>query len=253
MNGISVSGLARAYGGTFLVFSDYMRPAIRVAAISGYPTIFVFTHDSIGVGEDGPTHQPVEHFAALRAIPNLLVFRPADANETAAAWKFALQYRDGPAALLLTRQGLPVLDQNKYGSATNLSKGAYVLVSADKPDVLLLGTGSEVSIALEACEKLTAEGIGSQVVSMPCWELFEKQEQKYKDSVLPPAVKARVGIEAGVEQGWSKWLGDKGVFIGMSSFGASAPGKVCFEKFDITVEKTIEAAKKSLKSVRHPQ
>ena len=246
MNGISVSGLARAYGGTFLVFSDYMRPAIRVAAMSGYPTIFVFTHDSIGIGEDGPTHQPVEQLAALRAIPNLLVFRPADANETAQAWKFTLEYREGPVALLLTRQGLPVLDQEKLGSAENLSKGAYVLVEADKPDVLLLATGSEVSLAMGACEKLAADGISARVVSMPCWELFEKQSKEYKDSVLPPNVKARVGIEAGVEQGWNKWLGEEGIFIGMSSFGASAPGKVCFEKFGITVENTIAAAKKTI-------
>ena len=246
MNGISVSGLARAYSGTFLVFSDYMRGAIRVAAMSKYPTIFVFTHDSIGVGEDGPTHQPVEQLAALRAIPNLLVFRPADANETAQAWKFVLEHRDGPAALLLTRQGLPVIDQDKYGSATNLSKGAYVLAGADKPDVLLLASGSEVSVALEAAEKLAAEKIAAQVVSMPCWKLFEKQDKEYQDSVLPPNVKARVGIEASVEQGWSKWLGDKGIFIGMSSFGASAPAKVCFEKFSITTENVIQAVKKSM-------
>jgi transketolase len=243
MNGISISGLARAYGGTFLVFSDYMRGAIRVAALSKYPTIFVFTHDSIGVGEDGPTHQPVEHIAALRAMPNLIVFRPADANETAQAWKFALEYRDGPVALLLTRQGLTVLDQDKYNSAANLSKGAYVLAGADKPDVLLLASGSEVGVALEAAEKLAVEGVIAQVVSMPCWELFEKQSKEYKDSVIPPQTKARVGIEAGVELGWSKWLGDNGIFIGMSSFGASAPAKVCFEKFGITVDNVIEAAK----------
>jgi transketolase len=245
MNGISVSGLMRAYGGTFLVFSDYMRGAVRVAALSKYPTIFVFTHDSVGIGEDGPTHQPVEQIAALRAMPNLMVIRPADANETAQAWKFALERRDGPVALLLTRQGLAVIDQNKYSSATNLSQGAYVLLGADKPDVLLLATGSEVSIALDAAEKLAAEGISAQVVSMPCWGLFEKQSKEYRDSVLPPNVKARVGIEAGVELGWSKWLGDRGIFIGMSSFGASAPGKVCFEKFGITVENIVKAAKKS--------
>jgi len=252
INGISVSGLLRAYGGTFLVFSDYMRGAIRVAAFSRYPTIFVFTHDSIGVGEDGPTHQPVEHAAALRAIPNLLVFRPADANETVQAWKYALEHRDGPVALLLTRQGLAVLDQAKYASAANLSKGAYVLLGADKPaaagkpDVLLLASGSEVSLALGAAERLAKDGIKAQVVSMPSWELFERQDQKYKDSVLPPSVRARVGIEAGVELGWSKWLGDNGIFIGMSSFGASAPFKVCFEKFGITVEAAVAAAKKSL-------
>jgi transketolase len=246
MNGISVSGLMRAYGGTFLVFSDYMRGAVRVAALSKYPTIFVFTHDSVGIGEDGPTHQPVEHIAALRAMPNLMVIRPADGNETVQAWNFALEHRDGPVALLFTRQGLAVIDQSKYGSATNLSKGAYVLLGANKPDVLLLASGSEVSITLDAAEKVAAEGISAQVVSMPCWELFEKQSKKYRDSVLPPGVKARVGIEAGVEQGWSKWLGDKGIFVGMSSFGASAPGKVCFEKFGITVENVIKETKKSV-------
>jgi len=246
MNGISVSGLLRAYGATFLVFSDYMRAAIRVAALSKYPTMFVFTHDSIGLGEDGPTHQPVEQLAALRAIPNLLVIRPADANETVQAWKFALEYRDGPVALLFTRQGLPVLDQNRYGSATNLSKGAYILVGADKSDVLLLASGSEVSIALQAAEKLTGEGIKAQVVSMPCWELFEKQDKEYRESVIPPDVKARVGIEAGVEMGWHKWLGEKGIFIGMSTFGASAPWKVCFEKFGITVDTVLATAKKLL-------
>jgi transketolase len=272
MNGISVSGLLRAYGATFLVFSDYMRAAIRVAALSKYPTMFVFTHDSIGLGEDGPTHQPVEQLAALRAIPNLLVIRPADANETVQAWKFTLQYRDGPVVLLFTRQGLPVLDQNRYSSTTNLSKGAYILVGADKsglrslqpsqplrrsrhyggegPDVLLLASGSEVSIALQAAEKLATEGIKAQVVSMPCWELFEKQSKEYRDSVIPPDVKARVGIEAGVELGWHKWLGEKGVFIGMSTFGASAPWKVCFEKFGITTERIVEAAKKSMGMTR---
>jgi len=248
MNGISASGLTRAYGGTFLVFSDYMRPAIRMAALSRHPTIFVFTHDSIGVGEDGPTHQPVEHVAALRAIPDLMVFRPADANETAQVWKFVLKHRDGPVALCLTRQGLSVLDQSKYGSAANVSKGAYVLIDVDNPDVLLLSTGSEIGVALAAYEKLQAEGINARVVSMPCWELFEKQPQEYKDSVLLPSVKVRIGIEAGVEHGWGKWLGSKGTFIGMSTFGASAPAKVCFEKFGITVEKVVEAAKKSIAS-----
>jgi transketolase len=223
-----------------------MRPAIRVAAMSEYPTIFVFTHDSIGVGEDGPTHQPVEHLAALRSIPNLIVIRPADANETVQAWKFALQHRDGPVTLLLTRQGLPVLDQNKYASATNLSKGAYILAGVDKPDVLLLASGSEVSVALCAAEGLAKEGIKAQVVSMPCWELFEKQSQQYKDSVLPPTVKGRIGIEAGVELGWHKYIGDKGVFVGMSSFGASAPFKICMQKFGITADNVVKTAKKVL-------
>jgi transketolase len=179
-------------------------------------------------------------------MPNLIVFRPADANETAQAWKYTLEHRDGPVALLLTRQGLPVLDQNKYSSAANLCKGAYVLTGMDKPDVLLLASGSEISIALCAAEGLAKENIKANVISMPSWELFEKQSKEYKDSVLPPAVKARVGIEAGVELGWQKWLGDKGIFIGMSSFGASAPYKVCFEKFGITSQNVIIAAKKIL-------
>ncbi len=248
MNGISVSGLARAYAGTFMVFSDYMRPAIRLAALSKYPTIFVFTHDSIGLGEDGPTHQPVEHLAALRAIPNLLVFRPADANETAQAWKYTLQNKDKPVILLLTRQGLPVLDQQKYGSAEDgVAKGAYILTKQDNPDILLLATGSEVEIAISAAQALAADNIKAQVISMPCWKLFEQQDQTYKDSVLPPSVTARVAIEAGIEQGWNKYLGNKGVFIGMKTFGASAPAKTCFQNFGITTENVIAASKKLLK------
>lgn len=246
LNGISVSGILRAYGGTFFVFSDYMRPSVRVAAISKYPSIFVWTHDSIGVGEDGPTHQPVEHLASLRAIPNLVVFRPADANETVQAWKYTLEHKDGPIALLLTRQNLPVLDQSKYGSAKNTCKGAYVLVEEKKPDVILIASGSEVSLAISAAETLAKDGVKAQVVSMPSWELFEKQDQKYIDSVLSPKVKARVAVEAGVELGWHKYIGDKGIFIGMSSFGASAPAKTCFEKFGITTEAVTEAAKKSI-------
>jgi transketolase len=224
LNGINISGLLRAYGGTFMVFSDYMRGAVRVAALSKYPSIYVWTHDSIGIGEDGPTHQPVEHFAALRAIPNLLVFRPADANETAHAWKHALEHQDGPVALLLTRQGVPVIDQRKFASAANVSRGAYILTSRGKPDVVLLATGSEVAIALEAAKMLEADGLSPQVVSMPCWKLFEKQDDKYRNSVIPRDVKARVAVEAGIEMGWRKWLGDDGVFVGMTGFGASAPG-----------------------------
>jgi transketolase len=246
LSGISITAPMRAYGGTFLTFSDYMRGAVRVAAVSKYPTIFVWTHDSIGLGEDGPTHQAVEHFAALRAIPNFLVIRPADANETSQAWKFILQYHDGPVGLLLTRQNLPIIDQTKYAPATNLTKGAYTLISSDNPQVLLLATGSEVSLALSAYEKLTAEGIRARVVSMPCWELFEKQSQEYRDSVIPPNVKARVAVEAGVELGWHKWIGENGAFIGMHSFGASAPYKTCFEKFGITTDAVVAAAKKQL-------
>lgn len=248
MNGISVSGLTRAYGGTFFVFSDYMRPAIRVAALSGYPSIFIFTHDSIGVGEDGPTHQPVEHLPSLRAMPGLMVIRPADAYETAYAWKFTLEYNKGPVALLLTRQGLPALDQSKFPPAANLSKGAYVLVKQDNPDVLLLATGSEVSLALCAAEGLAAENIKAQVISMPCWQLFEQQSAEYKDSVLPPNVKARVGVEAATELGWSKWLCDKGIFVGLTEFGHSGPAKEVFGKFGITTQNVIKAAKKTINS-----
>jgi len=248
VNGISVNGLTRAYGGTFFVFSDYMRPAIRMAALSGYPSIFVFTHDSIGVGEDGPTHQPVEQLPSLRAMPGLYVIRPADANETACAWKFALECDDAPTALLLTRQGLPTLDQTKYGSAANLAKGAYVLLAADNPDVLLLASGSEISVALCAAEGLAAEGVKAQVVSMPCWKLFEKQDKSYRDSVIPPNVAARVGIEAATGLGWEKWLGERGIFVGMTSFGCSAPAKQAFENFGITTDAVISAAKNSMES-----
>jgi len=246
MNGIAASGLVKSYGGTFLCFADYMRPAIRLAAMSGHPTIFVFTHDSIGLGEDGPTHQPIEQIASLRAIPNLVVIRPADANETAYAWKYALEHRAGPVALILTRQGLGVLDQTKFASASNLKKGAYSLFEEHNPDVLLLATGSEVHPAIEAHKLLADEGIKTQVVSMPSWEIFEAQDKQYRESVLPTGIKARVGIEAGVRQGWDKWLGAAGVFIGMSSFGASAPGKICFEKFGITAEAVVDAAKQLL-------
>ncbi len=246
MNGIAVSGIVRPYGGTFLVFADYMRGAVRLAAMSHYPTIFVFTHDSIGVGEDGPTHQPVETLASLRTFPNLKVFRPADANETALMWKYIFEHNDGPMATALTRQSLPILDPTQYPGMKDFEKGAYVLVKVDKPDVLLLATGSEVQLALAAGETLAAEGIKAQVVSMPCWELFEAQDAAYKESVIPSAVKARVGVEAGVRLGWDRWLGSCGEFVGMHTFGASGPFKVCFEKFGITAEAVVAAAKKSM-------
>ncbi len=250
LNGISVSRLLRAYGGTFLVFSDYMRGAVRVAALSKYPTIFVWTHDSVGLGEDGPTHQPVEHLAALRAIPDLLVIRPADANETAYAWKYALENRSRPVALLLSRQGLPVIDQAKFASAANVSRGAYILTSRGKPDVVLLASGSEVSLALEAARILDAEGIPTQVVSMPCWKLFEKQDDKYRNSVIPPTVKVRIGIEAATDFGWHRWLGEQGTFVGLSGFGASAPGKVAFREFGITTDHVVKTAKEMLQKVK---
>ena len=246
MNGIAASKILRPYGGTFLVFADYMRGAIRVAAISKYPTIFLFTHDSIGVGEDGPTHQPVETLASLRILPNLLTFRPADANETVLMWKYILEHNDAPVVTALTRQNLPVLDKAKYPGMKDFNKGAYVLIPEAKPDVLLLATGSEVSLAIEAHAILAAEGIKAQIVSMPCWELFEQQDAAYKESVLPPSIKARVGVEAGVENGWWKYLGSDGEFVGMSTFGASAPNKDCFKNFGFTTEAVVAAAKKSI-------
>jgi transketolase len=250
MNGIAASELLRAYGGTFFCFSDYMRPAVRVAAMSGYRTIFVFTHDTIGLGEDGPTHQPVEHIAALRLIPKMLVLRPADANEAAYAWKLALEYMDGPVALLLTRQNITTFDRTKYPAASSIAKGAYVFIKQEKPDVIIIGVGSELEIAVKAAEKLAAENIKAQVVNMPSWELFEKQNKKYRDSVLPPSIKARVAVEAGVEMGWEKYIGDKGEFVGMHGFGVSAPYKVCYEKFGITADAVAAAAKKSIEAAK---
>jgi transketolase len=246
LNGISLSGLVRAYGATFLCFSDYMLPAIRVAALSGYGSIFVFTHDSIGLGEDGPTHQPVEQLAYLRALPGLVLFRPADANETVQAWKYMLQHHDFPTAIALTRQGVPTLDRNRYGSADQVDKGAYTLVAEDNADVLLIATGSEVELALKAAEKLGEENITAQVVSMPSVELFEQQSQSYRDSVIPPQVKSRVVVEAGLRSGWDRYLGEKGEFVGMSGFGGSAPADQLFDKFGITVESVVAAAKKSI-------
>lgn len=246
MNGIALSDLLIPYGATFFSFTDYMRPTIRLAALSHYPTIFVYTHDSIGLGEDGPTHQAVEHLASLRAIPGLIVLRPADANETAEAWKFSLEHRTGPTIIALTRQKLPILDQSRFGSASNLVKGAYVLISSDNPEILLLATGSEVHLAVGAYEKLIAESIRPRVVSMPSWELFEVQSEKYKESVLPRSITERVAIEAGVKLGWERYIGSRGEFIGMFDFGASAPANLLFEKFGFTVERVVEKAKEVL-------
>ncbi len=246
MNGIAVSDMLIPYGATFFSFTDYMRPAIRLAALSKYPSIFVYTHDSIGLGEDGPTHQAVEHFASLRAMPGLIVLRPADANETAYAWKFALEHRSGPTLLGLTRQKLPVLDQKTFSSASNLFRGAYVLTGAERPSVLLIATGSEVSLALAAHDQLSKEGIQSRVISMPSWELFEMQSREYKDSVLPPVIRARVAVEAGVRNGWERYIGDKGEFVGMTTFGASAPAERAFKEFGITTENIVTAARRTL-------
>ena len=243
VNGMALHGGVIPYGGTFLVFSDYMRPSIRLAALMGTHSIFVFTHDSIGVGEDGPTHQPVEHAAALRAIPHLKVLRPADANETAGAWRAALEGH-GPAALLLTRQGLPILDPDATRAAENVSHGAYILADSDgAPDLILIATGSEVHLALAAREELTAEGIKTRVVSMPSWELFCAAAPDYRAKVLPPEVKARLAIEAGISMGWRRWVGDEGDIVSIDRFGVSAPGGVVFEKFGFTVENVVGKAR----------
>jgi transketolase len=246
LNGLAYHGGFIPFGSTFFIFTDYMRPAMRLAALGHLQVIYVLTHDSIFVGEDGPTHEPVEHIASFRAMPNMTVIRPSDSNETAYAWIAALTNRDGPTCLLLTRQNLPVIDQAKYGKADGLLKGAYVVAGAKDEKILFLATGSEVSLALQAHERLKSEGIGSRVVAMPSWEIFEKQDQKYKDSVIPPALKKRLAVEAGVELGWQKYLGGEGVFIGMSRFGASAPYKVLAEKFGFTVENVLAQARQLL-------
>ncbi|MFH1723790.1 MAG: transketolase [Elusimicrobiota bacterium] len=241
VNGMTLHGGMRVYGATFLTFSDYFRPALRLAALAKIPSIFVLTHDSIAVGEDGPTHQPVEHLAALRAIPNMVVLRPADANETAEAWRLALTHGEGPVLLILSRQDLPILEPKKG----LLPKGAYVLKEAPdgKPDMILLATGSEVSLALEARETLAAEGIGARVVSMPSWELFEAQPQEYKDSVLPPGLKARLAVEAGVSQGWQQYVGSRKNVVGVERFGASAPGPIVMKDYGFTAANVAARAK----------
>jgi len=243
LNGMALHGGIIPYGGTFLVFSDYMRPAIRLAALMGLKVIYVFTHDSIGVGEDGPTHQPIEHLAALRAIPNLQVIRPCDANETAEAWKIALQ-SSRPSALALTRQGLPILDRSEYAPAAELARGAYILKDADsgKPEIILIASGSEVQIALDACQAIEKKGKAVRVVSMPSMELFEAQSEEYRRQVLPPEIKARVAVEAGASQGWYRYVGMDGDVVGVDHFGASAPAKVLFEKFGITADRVVEKA-----------
>jgi transketolase len=250
-NGLALSGL-RPYGGTFFVFTDYLRPALRLSAIMHQPVLYIVTHDSIGLGEDGPTHQPVEHLAACRAIPGVLVFRPADANEVAEAYRTILPITDRPAVLVLTRQAVPTLDRTKYGSASGVARGGYVLSDpADgDPKVILMGTGSEITICLEAAERLTADGVSTRVVSLPCWELFDRQDQAYRSSVLSPAVTARVAVEAGVRLGWERYLGPTGHFVGMASFGASAPYKKLYSHFGITVENVVEAARQTLSAQR---
>ena len=244
LNGLALHGGILPYGGTFLVFSDYMRPAVRLAAMMHLPVTYIWTHDSVWIGEDGPTHQPVEHLAALRAIPNLVVVRPCDANETAVAWKVALTRRDGPTALLLTRQSVPILDRSDKASAEGLERGAYVLREAPggSPELILIGSGSEVHLALEAQEMLAERGVRARVVSMPSWELFEAQPQTYREEVLPPSISARLAIEAGVAQGWEKYVGPAGDVMSIERFGASAPYKVLMEKFGFTPEAVVERA-----------
>ena len=244
VNGMALHGGVRPYGATFFVFSDYMRPTIRLAAISELPSIFVFTHDSIGLGEDGPTHQPIEHLAALRAVPHLITLRPCDANEAVEAWRYAINHKHGPVALVFTRQNVPTLDRAKFAPASNLAKGGYVLLDSDRsPDVILIATGSEVELIVKAGETLMKEGVAVRLVSMPSWELFEAQPQEYRDSVLPPNVHARVAVEAGVRQGWDRYLGERGAFVGLNRFGASAPAKVVYEKLGLTADAVVQAAR----------
>jgi len=252
LNGLSAHGGVRPYGATFLVFSDYMRPSVRLAALSKLTPIYVWTHDSIALGEDGPTHQPIEHLASLRAMPNMLVLRPADANETIEAWRVALRHAGGPVGLILTRQKLPVFDRTAVAPAAGVARGAYILQDVSRknglavPDVILIATGSEVALAVAARERLAKSGIQARVVSMPSWELFEAQPQTYQDEVLPPNVTARVSIEAAATFGWQRWVGPDGSVIGVDRFGASAPGEVVMRELGFTVDRVVETAQTAL-------
>ena len=247
LNGITLSGHTRVFGGTFLVFSDYMRPAVRLAALMGVPATYVWTHDSVALGEDGPTHQPIEHLTALRAIPNLAVVRPADANETSYAWLEILKRKNAPAGIILTRQNLPVFQREASSGAEQVAKGAYILQEASngKPDAILIATGSEVQFAVAARTELEAQGISTRVVSAPCLEWFEEQSTEYRESVLPSSVKARVSIEAGLTMGWRKYVGDQGASIGIDHYGASADYATLYREFGITTEAVVAAAKKA--------
>jgi transketolase len=247
VNGLSLCKL-RAYGSGFLIFSDYGRAPIRLSAIMEIPTISIFTHDSIGVGEDGPTHQPIEHLASLRAMPGVIVLRPGDANEIAEAWRFVMELQHDPVVLVLSRQTMPTLDRTRYAPAEGLRRGAYILGDADggDPEVILIGTGTEVGLAVDAYEQLSAEGVRARVVSMPSWSVFERQPQEYRDSVLPPAVTARVSVEQASTFGWDRYVGPTGASIGMHTFGASAPLKDLQQKFGFTPGALVEAAKSQL-------
>jgi transketolase len=244
VNGLALSKI-RAFGSGFLIFSDYMKPPIRLSALMELPVIYVFTHDSIGVGEDGPTHQPVEQLVALRSIPGLITLRPADANEVIEAWRIVIGFKHQPACLVLSRQPLPTLDRTRFAPAAGVARGAYILGDAKggKPAVILIGTGSEVSLCVGAYEALTREGIAARVVSMPSWELFEQQDQAYRDSVLPPEVTARVSVEQASVIGWDRYVGMNGAKIGMHTFGSSAPLKDLLTKFGFTPDKVLAAAK----------
>ena len=243
-NGLAVHGGIIPFTATFFTFSDYMRPPIRLAALMELGVILVFTHDSIALGEDGSTHQPIEQLASLRAMPNLLVIRPCDANETAVAWRVAIQTRNRPVALVLTRQDVPTLDRAQFAAADGLRRGAYVLADAPngKPDIVLIATGSEVSLIVAARQKLTENKINARIVSMPSWELFETQSKEYRDSVLPPTVHARLAVEAGATQGWRRYVGDRGDVIGVDRFGASAPGPVVMREYGFSVENVCKRA-----------
>lgn len=261
LTGMSLNGGLIPYGGTFLTFSDYMRPAIRLAALSGVQVVYVFTHDSVGLGEDGPTHQPVEHLAALRAIPHLAVIRPADNHEVREAWRIAILRRNAPTALALSRQKVPLIDRKRFASAEGLRRGAYILAEAEAvarplgraqgdmtPQLILIATGSEVSLALEAREKLQKEGVATRVVSMPCWEFFEDQPQTYRNEVLPPSIPARLAVEAGVRQGWDRYIGAKGDVICLDRFGASAPGEIVLQNLGFNVDNIRKRAKSLLRA-----
>jgi transketolase len=253
VNGIALhGGMVKPYGSTFLIFSDYMRPAIRLSALGRVPVVWVYSHDSIGVGEDGPTHQPIEQYMTLRAIPNLWFVRPADANETVYAWKIAIERKDGPVLLALSRQKLPVLDRSSLGAASGVERGAYVLWQADKakpPELILIATGSEVTVALEAAQALLEQGVASRVVSMPCWELFEEQSEEYRESVLPSGVALRLSVETGISLGWQRWVGDRGASVAIDHFGASAPGDELMKRFGFTAENVVSQAQALLARV----
>ncbi len=250
LSGMALSSL-RPYGATFFIFSDYMRPTLRLAAMMELPVIYIYTHDSIGLGEDGPTHQPIEHLMSLRAIPHLMLFRPADANEVAEAWRVIMPLKDQPVALVLTRQGVPTFDRSKFAAASGVAKGAYILAdSGGTPDIILIGTGSEVQLCVGAYEQLTASGVKARVVSMPCWELFERQPTEYKAKVFPPEVRARLAVEAGASLGWSKYVGPDGDTITWDDFGASAPYKEILQHFGFTVENVVAKSRELMKKTR---